>query len=219
MASSRPRIILSAAMSADGKIATFSGDSELSSKKDRVRVHKMRSRADAILVGKNTVLRDDPLLTVRLTKGKNPTRIILDSSGSIPLDSKILKTCSKVPTIIAVSKNIPKRRLACLEGLPVDIVVAGEKSVNLRTLMRILFKRNIKTVLVEGGGTVNWAFLKDGLFDELYLAVSPFVIGGTGAVSLVEGKGFGTVKRSIRLSLNSVVRLEDHLILHYTRPN
>ena len=106
MASSRPHIILSATMSADGKIATISGDSELSSKKDKVRVHKLRSRADAILIGKNTVLRDDPLLTVRLAKGRNPTRIILDSTGSIPLNSKILKTCSKVPTIIAVSKKL-----------------------------------------------------------------------------------------------------------------
>lgn len=205
-------------MSLDGRIATFSGDSELSSKKDKARVHKLRSRVDAILVGKNTVIRDDPLLTVRLAKGQNPTRIILDSSASIPLNSKILKTCPKVPTIIAVSKKTPRRRLAGLEKLPVQIVAAGERTVNLRVLMRALLKKNIKTVLVEGGGTVNWSFIKAGLFDELYLAVSPLIVGGTRAVSLVEGRGFKTVKSSARLRLDSVERLDDHLVLHYTRP-
>ena len=110
MVKSRPKVILSAAVSLDGKIATRTGDSKLSSKKDKKRLHKLRSKVDAILVGRNTVQRDDPLLTVRLVKGKNPTRIILDSLGTIPSNSKIIKTCKKVPSIIAVSKKISKKK-------------------------------------------------------------------------------------------------------------
>lgn len=217
MESCRPRIILSAAMSVDGKIATVSGDSRLSSKKDMARVHRLRSRVDAILVGKNTVLRDDPLLTVRLARGKNPTRIVLDSSGAISPDSRILRTCGTVPTIVAVSKRIPAKKLARLQKLPIEIISAGARSVNLKALMRALAKKNIRTVLVEGGGTVNWAFVKDGLFDELYLTVSPFVLGGAGAVSLVQGRGFDTIRKSARLRLDSVARLENCLVLHYVK--
>jgi len=84
MAKFSPHVILSAALSIDGKISTRSGDSKLSSKEDSIRLHKLRSKVDAILIGKNTLLQDDPLLTVRYTKGKNPTRIILDSKGTIP---------------------------------------------------------------------------------------------------------------------------------------
>ena len=86
MATYRPKIILSAAISLDGKITTRTGDSKLSSKKDLIRLHKLRSKVDAILIGKNTVKKDDPLLTVRYCKGKNPTRIILDSSGTISIN-------------------------------------------------------------------------------------------------------------------------------------
>lgn len=217
MEGSRPHIILSATASIDGKIATRSGDSALSSKKDQIRIHKLRSRVDAILVGKNTAIRDDPLLTVRLVRGKNPIRIVLDSSANIRLDSKILKTCGQIPTIIAVSQSAPQSRLARLERLSVEIVVAGTKSVSLKLLMRKLLQKNIKTVLVEGGGTINWAFVRDGLFDELYLAVSPFVIGGTESVSLVGGRGFETIKKSAKLRLNSTSRMGNHIILHYTR--
>ncbi len=217
MESCRPRIILSAAMSADGKIATVSGDSKLSSRRDSVRVHKLRSRVDAILIGKNTAVRDDPLLTVRLARGKNPIRVILDSSGGLPPTSKILKTCHDVPTIIAVSKKIPQRRLSRLRSLPVEVVVAGQNTVSLRLLMGTLAKKGIKSVLVEGGGTVNWALFKDGLFDELYIAVSPFIVGGARAVPLVGGRGFGTVAGSARLSLVSAARLGDHVVLHYKR--
>ena len=94
MVKSRPRIILSAAITVDGKIATRTGDSKLSSKKDKIRLHKLRSKVDAILVGRNTVQCDDPRLTVRYVKGKNPIRIILDSQGSISSSSKIITSSS-----------------------------------------------------------------------------------------------------------------------------
>ena len=106
MANSKPKVTLSAAISLDGKIGQKNKQIVLSSKADTIRVHKLRSKSDAILVGKNTVQQDDPLLTVRFTKGKNPTRIILDSHGTIKNDSKIIKTCKRVPTIIVVSELV-----------------------------------------------------------------------------------------------------------------
>ncbi len=109
---------------------------KLSSKSDSIRLHKLRSKVDAILIGKNTLLQDDPLLTVRYTKGKNPIRIILDSTGSIPINSRIIKTSNDVPTIIAVSKKISKKNLLKLQKLPVEIIIAGENSINLKLLLK-----------------------------------------------------------------------------------
>ena len=217
MEKSRPHVILSAAISIDGKIATRLGDSKLSSKKDRIRLHKLRARVDAILVGKNTVHKDDPLLTVRYAKGKNPIRIILDSQGTISTGSKILQTCNKVPTIIAVSKKISKPNLQKLKKFPVEIIITGENSVNIKSLMNILSKRKINTVLVEGGGTVNWQFIQNNLFDELLITLTPFVIGGTDAITFVQGKGFDKIIKSPRLRLNTIKRLKNYLVLHYTK--
>ena len=217
MEKSRPHVILSAAISIDGKIATRLGDSKLSSKKDKIRLHRLRSKVDAILVGKNTIHRDDPLLTVRYVKGKNPIRIILDSQGTISVNSKILQTCNKVPTIIAVSKRISKVNLQKLKRFPVEIIMTGENSVNIKSLMNNLSKRKINTVLVEGGGTVNWQFIQNNLFDEILITITPVIIGGIDAITFVQGRGFDKIIKSPRLRLNTIKRLENYLVLHYTK--
>lgn len=208
---------MSAAISLDGKIATRMGDSKLSSKKDQIRLHKLRSKVDAILIGKNTINVDDPLLTVRYVKGKNPVRIILDSQGSISVNSKILQTCNTVPTIIVVSKKINKLNIKKLQKFSVEIITSGTNSINLKSLMTHLTKRKIKTILVEGGGTINWEFIKNNLFDEIIITVAPFLIGGTNAISFVQGKGFDKILKSPRLRLNAIKRLENYLVLHYTK--
>ena len=212
-----PYVILSAAISIDGKISTKIGDSKLSSKSDSVRLHRLRSKVDAILIGKNTLLQDDPLLTVRYTKGKNPIRIILDSTGSIPTNSRIIKTSNDVQTIIAVSKKINKKNLLRLQKLPVEVIMAGEHSINLKLLLKKLSSKKIKTILVEGGGTVNWEFIKNDLFNELIITLSPFLIGGTDSVSFVEGKGFAKISNSPNLKLKSIKRLKNYLVLNYVK--
>ncbi len=131
MVKSRPYVILSAAMTVDGKIATKTGDSELSSKKDKKRVHKLRAKTDAILVGSNTVTRDDPLLSLRYAQGKNPTRVILDSKGTISSKSKIIKTCSKIPTIIAFSKMATRKNIKRLQKYPIEIFIGGDKKITI----------------------------------------------------------------------------------------
>ena len=217
MEKSRPYVILSAAISIDGKIATKIGDSKLSSKQDSIRLHKLRSKVDAILVGKNTVAIDDPLLTVRHTKGKNPIRIVLDSKGTLSDKSKILQTSDKIKTIIVVSKKITKSNNNKLSKFPVELIVTGESSVNIKSLLRKLSAKKIKTILVEGGGTINWEFIKQNIFDELIVTLSPFLIGGNNAISLVDGQGFDKISKSPNLRLKSVKRLKNHLVLHYVK--
>jgi len=210
-------VILSAAISVDGKIATRTGDSKLSSSSDLNRLHKLRTKVDAIIIGKNTLMRDDPLLTVRYSQGKNPIRIILDSKGDISTKSKILQTSAKVPTIIAVSKKITKSNLQKLNNFPVQVIVSGEKSVNIKSLLKKLSEKKIKTILVEGGGTVNWEFIKQNIFDELIITLSPFVIGGNDSISFVQGSGFDKISKSPNLHLKSVKRLKNHLVLNYRK--
>ncbi len=217
MAKSRPHVILSAAISVDGKIATKTGDSNLSSKIDKIRVHKLRSKVDAILIGQNTLRRDDPILSVRYAKGRNPIRIILDSRGKISSKSKIIKTCNKIPTILAVSKNISNKNLQRLKKYPLEIIIAGENKVNLKQLLKQLEKRKIKKLLLEGGGTVNWEFIKQGLFDEIIVTVTPFLIGGTKSISLVQGLGFSKISKSTKLKLKKIKQQQNELVLHYTK--
>jgi len=211
-----PKIILSAAISIDGKIATGIGDSQLSSKKDLARLHKLRSQVDAILIGKNTLNQDDPLLTVRYSRGKNPIRIILDSRGTISEESKILKTSNKVKTIIVVSKKISKKNLQKLKNFPIEIMIIGKDQVNIKLLIKNLGKRKIKTILLEGGGTINWEFIKNNMVNEFFITITPFILGGTESISLVQGEGFEKIKNSLRLRLIRVKRLENDLLLHYT---
>ena len=211
----RPRIILSAAITLDGKLATRTGDSKLSSKKDKIRVHKLRSKVDAILIGKNTVKIDDPLLSAHNIRKKNPIRIILDSNATIRTNSKILKTCSRIPTIITVSKKAPKKNLQKLEKFPVQVIVCGNYTVNIKKLLGILKRKGIKNILVEGGGTTNWAFVKENLVDEAIITITPYLVGGVTATTLVDGDGFSTIAKSTKLKLKSTRRMNNEIILHY----
>ncbi len=215
MAKSRPHVILSAAMTLDGKIASKKGDSKLSSKTDKVRLHKLRSKVDAILVGSNTVRRDNPTLTVRYVKGTNPIRIILDSKGTISLNSKIVKTSKKIPTILAVSKKATKKNIVKLKDHSIEVVVSGDNQVNIKNLLKILSKKKIKTILLEGGGTVNWEFIKNHLVDEIIVTITPFLIGGKNAISLVEGDGFSKIHHSPKLKLKKFTKLGNELVLQY----
>ena len=215
MANSKPKVTLSAAITLDGKIGQKNKQIILSSKADTIRVHKLRSKSDAILVGKNTVQQDDPLLTVRYAKGKNPTRIILDSHGTIKNDSKIIKTCKRVPTMIVVSELVSKSNLNRLQKLPIDVIVCGKTQVNITKLLSILSKKGIKTVLLEGGGILNRSFLKKNLIDEMVIALTPYVLGSENTVSLFEGISFPSLKMKLPLKLKNVQKSGNEIILNY----
>ena len=213
MVKSRPYVILSAAISIDGKIATRIGRSNLSSKKDLVRVHKLRGSADAILVGKNTINIDDPMLTVRYVKGmKNPIRIILDSKGSLSTKSKVIKTAKNIPTIIVVSENAP-RMLDRYVSKGVKVIRCGKKKIDLKKLLKILGKNGVKKIIVEGGGITNWHFIKEKLVDEIIITVTPYIFGGSTAISLVEGDGFGEIPHSFKLK--KINKQDNEIVLQY----
>ncbi len=214
MVKSKTHITLSAAVTLDGKIASKNGDSKLSSKSDKIRLYKFRKNFDAILVGKNTILVDNPILSTR-NYGKNPTRIILDSNAKIPLGSKIIQSSKKIPTILAVSESAPKTKLESLKKLCVDVIVCGKNTVNLKKLLSILAKRQIYSILLEGGGTVNWSFLKFGLIDEAVITVTPFLVGGKNSSSLIDGDGFSSITKSQKLKLYKVKKMQNEILLHY----
>ena len=213
-------------MTVDGKIATSSGDSKISSRKDLVRVHKLRASVDAIVVGISTILADNPRLTVRLVKGKNPARVIVDSRGRIPLDSQIMRTASQVKTIVAVTDKAPEEKLMELRDLGAEVLVISEgkkgrsaavpHGVNLKLLFRKLENRGLKKILVEGGGELNWSLLHLWLVDELTITIAPKIAGGRLATTLVEGDGFDEIAQSIRLQLKKIERKKGgELVLYY----
>ena len=214
MENCKSMIVLSAAMTLDGKIGQRNNKVVLSSKSDKIRVHKLRSKFDAILVGKNTVEQDDPLLTVRHAKGKNPIRIILDSHGTIKNTSKIIKTAKNIPTIIVTSQLVSKRNFSRLKNLPLDVIVCGKNQVDVRKLVPILCKKGIKKILVEGGGTLNLSFLKNNLINEIIVTIAPFVLGSENSVNLFEGI-LKSTKNLLSFKLKNVQKISNEVILNY----
>jgi 2,5-diamino-6-(ribosylamino)-4(3H)-pyrimidinone 5'-phosphate reductase len=205
-------------MTVDGKIATKKGNSAISSNADLKRVHQLRDTADAIMVGISTVLIDDPQLTVRLgrTRSKYPTRVIVDSSGRIPLDSKILKNAHELNTIVAVSKGASFHNIRRIESTGAKVIIAGHNNVDLRKVFRLLEKMGYKKILVEGGGELNWSVLKLGIVDELIVTISPRIIGGRSAITLVEGEGWNRISEGIPLKLSDLRRhTNGELVLFY----
>ena len=215
MANCKSIILLSAAITLDGKIGQRNKKVVLSSKSDKIRVHKLRSKFDAILVGKNTVEQDNPLLTVRHVKGKNPIRIILDSRGTIKNASKIIKTAKNVPTIIVTSQLVSKRNFNRLKNLPLDIIVCGKNQIDIKKLVPILCKKGIKKILLEGGGTLNLSFLKNNLINEIIVTITPFVLGSENSVNLFEGI-LKPTKNLSSFKLKKVQKNTNEIVLNYT---
>ena len=210
------KVTINAAMTLDGKIATARGDSAISSKQDLVRVHRLRAGSDAVVVGVATVLADDPQLTVRHVKGKNPARVIVDSRGRTPEDSRLLKAAGKVRTIIAVTEQAPAGNIGMMENAGAEVIVAGKEQVDLKSLFARLAKMGFRRLLVEGGGELNWSVLSLGLADELIVTVAPRIAGGRLAITLVEGDGFDTIAKGIKLKLSKVERIRaGELVLYY----
>jgi 2,5-diamino-6-(ribosylamino)-4(3H)-pyrimidinone 5'-phosphate reductase len=205
-------------MTVDGKIATKKGNSAISSNVDLKRVHRLRYSADAIMVGISTVLIDDPQLTVRFgtTRSKYPTRVIVDSSGRIPSNSKILKKAKEINTIVVTSNKASLFNIHRIESTGAKVIVAGRNNVELRKAFRVLEKMGYKKILVEGGGELNWSVLKLGIVDELIVTVSPRIIGGRSAVTLVEGEGWNRISEGIPLKLTDVTRhTNGEMVLFY----
>jgi 2,5-diamino-6-(ribosylamino)-4(3H)-pyrimidinone 5'-phosphate reductase len=211
------QVLINAAMTIDGKIATNLGDSAISSKQDLRRLHRLRSSVDAIVIGISTVIVDNPRLTVRLVKryGTTPVRIIIDSTGRIPLDSKILKSASKINTIVAVTSRTSDKRIDKIKSAGAMVIVAGARTVDLKELFCILKKMGFNKILVEGGGELNWSILQLGIVNELMVTVAPRIVGGRTATTLVEGDGYTRISESIKTELIKISRQNNGEITLY----
>jgi len=204
-------VIVNAAMSVDGKIALRDGQrARLSNEEDVQRVHRLRGQVDAILVGVGTVLKDDPKLTVRadVATDRTPLRIVLDSDGRTPPHARVLE--GRAPTLLVTSEASDRTFDHA------EVLRCGKDEVDLGALLDRLGGRGIRTLLVEGGSTVIWSFLRAGLVDELKVFVGSLVLGGRSAPTLAGGEGVASLSESIRLALERSERLGDGILLEYS---
>lgn len=199
-----PYVLMKCAMTLDGKTATFTGDSKwISNENSRKLVHELRNEFMAVAVGINTIIADDPLLNCRLQGHVcQPARIIIDTKASIPIDSKIAKTAKEYRTIVAHGTSADKDKLKMLNTLYIETMECEEieNHVDIRDMMMKLGVMGIDSIILEGGGTVNEAFLKAGCVDEVMFFIAPKIIGGANAKTPVEGNGMDLMANAIQLT-------------------
>ena len=211
----KPYVILNSAMTLDGKMATKTGSSEISGKEDLLRVHELRKEVDAIMVGINTVMTDDPKLTVhkiRANKKDNPIRVVVDSRARTPLFSRILN--SDASTIIAVTDAASPERVEKLNEVA-EVMVCGKNRVDLDLLMEKLASLGVKTLMLEGGSTLNYSMLIGGLVSEMRVCIAPMIAGGKDAKTLADGDGVDYMKDAVKLKLKKSYKLGEDLIVEY----
>ena len=209
----RPFLVMKTAMTLDGKIAAYTGDSKwVSGEPARRMVHKMRDSLTGIMVGIGTVLEDDPALTCRIKGGRDPLRIIVDSRLSIPLSAKVLKDDHFL--IAATEDCDPKKRREL--GKNVIITKALDGKVDLKELMKQLGQRRIDSILLEGGGTLNEAALRAGIVDRVAAFIAPKIIGGKTAKTPVEGRGIEKMSQAICLEHLEIKKIGEDLMIQGT---
>ncbi|RKU05566.1 hypothetical protein C6502_21790 [Candidatus Poribacteria bacterium] len=195
----KPHTSLIMAVSLDGKISTRDGAGpRFASEADGIRLREVRSYADAILVGAGTIIADDPTFTehgkfreLRLERGlaPNPIKIVVSGSGSVPVTARMFQP-NGAPALVFTTERIPSSRLASLQRVA-EVHCVGETTVNFRRVVEILGRAyQVKQLLIEGGGQVNFDLFRAGLIDEVYLTLCPKIIGGRDVTTSVEGDGF-----------------------------
>lgn len=213
----RPLVLLKAALSLDGKLATRTGDSKwITGEPARHRVHEMRNTVDAVVVGIGTVLRDDPMLTTRLEgqERRDPLRVVVDSRGRLPLTARLLRTGARLP-LVAVGERTSQARLRRLQegGAEVMVFPPGDGGISLPDLFRELGRRDITSVMIEGGGRLATSALQEGIVDKLILMVAPVLIGGEKAPMLLQGDGVEKIGEALCVKQMTVERVGEDLVL------
>ncbi len=213
----KPFVLLKAALSLDGKLATRTGDSQwITGEGARRRVHEMRNAVDAVAVGIGTVLRDDPMLTTRLEgqEGRDPLRVVLDSRGRLPLTAQLLRSGSH-PPLVAVGPRVPATRLRRLKEAGADVTALphGDGGLSLRDLLGELGRRKITSVMIEGGGRLATSALQAGIVDKLTVMLSPVLIGGEKAPTLLQGDGVEKLVEALHVTQLTVERLGQDVVL------
>jgi len=212
----RPYVIVNCAMSADGKIASPSGKQlRISNEEDIKRMYNLRNSCDAVLVGIGAVLSDDPKLTVKekyVKNPKQPLRVVLDSKCRTPKDALVLNDVAKT-LIVATEGNEKQFDRDHIEV--VGIKADDGMHVELESMLDLLYQRGIKKLLVEGGGTIIWSFLRNRLVDDLYTYIGPCIIGGKNTPTVADGSGIKSEDDLLSLGIVDVNRLGNGLLVHY----
>ena len=214
----RPFIVLKAAMSLDGKIATKTGESKwISSEESRLQVHNLRNKLSGIMVGVNTVIEDNPELTSRIEGGNDPIRIIVDSTLRIPMDSNVLQNKDNKTIIATTSKaNTEKMQEILNKGVRVLTVNENNGKVDLSELITKLGQLNIDSILLEGGATLNYSALDEGIVDKVMMYISAKIIGGEKSKTPVGGNGIDKLQEAFKIrDINISVVGEDILLEGY----
>lgn len=213
-----PWVAMKTAMTLDGKIATRTGDSKwITGAEARAYVHELRHRFMAIVVGIGTAVADDPLLNCRIEgRGvRQPIRVVVDSNARLSLDSQLVKTAGEYRTIVAHTRFAPEERVKALREAGVEMLLCKEKEglVDVRNLLELLGQSGIDSILLEGGGSLNYTFLAEGLADELYAFIAPKIVGGMNAKTPVEGAGMEKMADAINLELENVLNVGHDVLL------
>lgn len=214
----RPWVISKWAMTLDGKIATRTGDSKwISSEESRQRVHELRGRVDAVIVGRGTVVADDPLLTGRPPGPRTATRVVVSASGELPEQCRLRTTARDVPVIV-YTRNEQRSRLAgwAEDGAEIVPLSSSDMGLSLDEMLTDLGRRGMTNVLVEGGGGLLGSFFSTGNVDEIWAFVAPVIVGGDGP-SPVAGRGVERIAESLRLSELQVERIGGDILIRGSR--
>lgn len=212
----KPFVVLKAAMTLDGKIATATGQSKwITNETSRAYGYKLRDIYDGIMVGINTVIEDNPMLTARVDGGKNSIRIVVDSSLKIDINANVVQDKS-AKTIIATTDKADKDKILKLQAQDVDVIVVDKDKndkVDIEKLLDILGQQNICSILVEGGATLSGSFVAKKLVDKVYFFIAPKIVGGKEAKTPVAGTGILNLQEALALKDIQIEKLEEDILI------
>jgi len=214
----KPFVIVKGALTLDGRIATRAGNSKwITNEKSRKFVHSLRKRVDAIMVGVETIIADNPLLTPYLTRNSapDPVRVIADTNLRVPLDSRVLDSGTSALTLMAAGSRVSNTKRKKIEGLGARVVRCEMRDgrIDLADLLDKLAEMSICSVLVEGGGTLFGSIIRERLVDKFYIFLAPKILGGDNGVPFTRGPGCDSIKDCLTLKPLTVRRFDDDIMI------
>lgn len=209
-----PFVTWKMAASLDGKVASRDGTSRwITGAEARADVHRLRAASDAIVVGAGTALADDPSLTVRMPgyRGAPPLRVLVDARGRVPASGDLFS--GEAPTLVATTALVPEERRSAWAAAGAEVLVyeAEAERVPVARLLEDLGKRDVQSVLLEGGPTLAWSAVQEGVVDRVVVYLAPKLIGGTEAPTVLGGRGFAPIRNALRLRVRSFDRVGEDL--------
>ena len=213
----RPYVLLKYAMTADGKIATSTGESKwITGETARTKVQQTRHQYSAIMVGVETVLADNPMLNARIPNAKQPVRVVCDSQLRTPLDCQLVQTAKEYRTVIAtVCEDLQKIEQYRPLGVDVMVCKARNKRVDLDDLLQKLGEIQIDSLLIEGGSSLNFSALESGVVNRVHCYIAPKLVGGKQAKTPIGGEGIGGLSQAVKLKLISMEMVGEDILIDY----